>query len=88
MIFADCGELQPPVLVTVYVYVPETSPVMVMLVPEPVVITPPGVRVRVHDPAAGNPLSTTLPVAEMQVGWVINPIVTAEGASHPHETRK
>ena len=52
---------------------------MVELVPEPVVVVPPGDLVRVHVPVAGNPFNTTLPVATLQVGWVIVPRVGAEG---------
>ena len=52
---------------------PAASPEIVVLVPVPVVIVPPGVLVRVHVPVTGKPLSTTLPVATVQVGWVIAP---------------
>jgi len=52
---------------------------MVELVPEPVVVVPPGDLVRVHVPVAGNPDKTTLPVATLQVGWVMVPIVGAVG---------
>ena len=38
------------------------------LVPEPVVVVPPGERVKVQEPVAGKPLKTTLPVAKVQVG--------------------
>ena len=38
------------------------------LVPEPVVVVPPGERVKVQEPVAGKPLKTTLPVAKAQVG--------------------
>ena len=48
-----------------------------MLVPVPVETTAPGVLVKVHNPAAGKPLNTTLPVFTAQVGWVIVPIVGA-----------
>ena len=44
----------------------------------PVPLIPPGLSVQV--PAAGNPFNTTLPVAVEQVGWVIAPIVGADGA--------
>ena len=53
---------------------------MVELVPEPVVVVPPGDFVKVHVPVAGNPFRTTLPVARAQVGWVIVPTVGAVGA--------
>lgn len=35
----------------------------------------------VHDPEAGNPLSTTLPVAAEHVGCVIVPTVGADGVT-------
>ena len=41
---------------------------MVVLVPGPVVVVPPGVLVNVHVPDEGKPLKTTLPVATAQVG--------------------
>jgi len=44
-----------------------------------VVVVPPGVLVSVHVPVAGNPDKTTLPVATLQVGWVMVPIVGAVG---------
>ena len=77
---ADAEEIHPAALVTVKVYVPAASNDIVELVPEPVVFVPPGERVRVHVPLAGNPLKTTLPVAKAQVGWVIVPTVGAVGA--------
>jgi hypothetical protein len=46
----------------------------VILVPEPDVVTFPGVRVSVHVPEAGSPFKTTLPVATEQVGWVMLPM--------------
>ena len=51
----------------------------VELAPVPVVVIAPGVLVKVQFPVAGNPLSTTLPVATVQVGWVIVPTVGAVG---------
>ena len=54
---------------------------MVVLVPVPVVVVPPGERVSVHVPEAGKPERTTLPVATEQVGCVIEPTVGAEGVS-------
>ena len=44
---------------------------MVAVVPVPVVITPPGLRVKVHVPVAGKPLKSTLPVATVHVGCTI-----------------
>ena len=52
---------------------------MVELVPEPVVVVPPGDLVRVQVPVAGNPDKTTLPVATLQVGWVIVPTIGVSG---------
>ena len=52
-----------------------------MLVPDPLVITPPGLRVSVHEPLEGNPLSDTLPVETMHEGWVIVPNTGAEGVT-------
>ena len=54
---------------------------MVVEVPVPVVFVPPGLRVSVQVPVAGRPLSTTLPVATVQVGWVMVPTVGAEGVA-------
>ena len=54
------------------------SPDMVVLVPVPVVVVPPGERVNVHVPEEGSPLSTTLPVDTKQVGWVMVPTVGAD----------
>lgn len=39
-----------------------------VLVPVPDVVMLPGLRVNVHVPEEGKPLSTTLPVATAQVG--------------------
>ena len=54
---------------------------MVVLVPVPVVVTAPGVLVKVHVPLDGNPLNTTLPVANAQVGCVMVPTVGADGVA-------
>ena len=54
---------------------------MVELTPEPVVVVPPGVLVKVHVPLAGNPLKITLPVTKAQLGWVIVPTVGAVGVA-------
>ena len=51
------------------------------LVPEPVVVVPPGDRVKVHVPVAGKPLKITLPVAKAQLGCVIVPTVGAVGVA-------
>jgi hypothetical protein len=39
----------------------------------------PGVRMIVHVPEDGRPLSSTLPVDKAQVGWVIAPTAGAAG---------
>jgi hypothetical protein len=54
---------------------------MVELVPVPVVVIAPGDRVRVQVPAAGRPFRITLPVATSQVGWVMVPIMGADGVN-------
>ena len=77
---AEAAEIHPEALVTVKVYVPAASNEIVELVPVPVEVDPPGERVRVHVPLAGNPLKTTLPVAKVQLGCVIVPTVGAVGA--------
>ena len=76
---SEAVEVHPEALVTVYVYVPGASPEMVVLVPVPVVVDPPGDRVNVQVPAEGRSLSTTLPVPTAQVGCVIDPTIGAEG---------
>jgi hypothetical protein len=73
------GEVHPTELVTVKVQVPAGIPDTVVVVPVPVVVTPPGVRVSVHVPGDGKLLSTTLPVANEHVGIVIVPTCGAEG---------
>ena len=54
---------------------------MVEVVPVPVEVTFPGLLVRVHVPDAGSPLNITLPVARLQVGWVIVPTIGADGVT-------
>ena len=58
---------------------PAVSPLMVVVVPVPVLITASGLRVSVHVPEAGSPLIATLPVATVHVGWVIAPITGISG---------
>jgi hypothetical protein len=53
----------------------------VALVPDPVVVTPPGVRVSVHEPVDGNPLNITLPVDTVHVGGVTVPATGADGVA-------
>lgn len=65
--FADEPDVQDPD-VTVKVYVtPACKLFTIVLLPLPFVVTPPGLRVKVHEPA-GNPLKATLPVGITQVG--------------------
>jgi len=65
---ADEDEIHPNAFVTVNVYVPAANPDTVALVPEPVVVVPPGERVKVQVPLDGKPVNITLPVARIQVG--------------------
>ena len=62
-------------------WVPVASPDIVVLVPVPVLVIPPGDLVKVHVPDDGNPLNTTLPVAILHVGCVIVPAVGAVGVT-------
>ena len=62
------AEVHPEALVTVKVYDPDGIPVRIVVVPEPVVSSPPGSLVSVHTPVEGNPLNPTLPVDTAQVG--------------------
>ena len=78
---ADETELHPAVLLTVKLYVPAANPVMVVLVPVPVMVTAPGVLVKVQVPDAGNPFKTTAPVATAHVGCVIVPAAGAAGVA-------
>jgi hypothetical protein len=64
----DDTDVQPDALVTIKVNVPAESPVTVVLLPVPLVVTEPGVLNNVQAPAEGNPLRTTLPVASVHVG--------------------
>ena len=52
---------------------------MVVLVPVPEVVVPPGVLVNVQVPVAGKPLNTTLPDDKAHVGCVMAPTFGAEG---------
>jgi len=66
--FAEVADTQPAAFVTVNVYVFGASPLIVVLVPDPVVMTPPGVLIIVQVPVPGNPVRTTLPVVTEHVG--------------------
>ena len=65
-------------MVTVKVYDPGGRLETVTDVPLPVVVTFPGLRVKVQLPD-GKPLNTTLPVATEHVVWVIGPTTGADG---------
>jgi hypothetical protein len=52
---------------------------MVVVVPVPVEVDPPGVPVKVHAPVAGKLFKTTLPVGTVHDGCVIAPGVGGEG---------
>jgi len=52
---------------------------MVVLVPVPGVVVPPGVLVNVQVPVAGKPFNTTLPVDAEHVGCVIVAATGPEG---------
>lgn len=58
---------------------PAASNDRVVLLPVPVVVTPPGVLVNVQVPDNGKLLNTTLPVATAHVGCVMIPKVGAVG---------
>ena len=60
---------------------PALRPDIVVLVPVPVVVTDPGVRVSVQVPVKGRPLSATLPVATAQVVCVMVPTTGADGVA-------
>lgn len=54
---------------------------IVVVEPEPEVVTAPGDIVMVQVPDEGSPLRGTLPVGTLQVGWVIVPITGVEGVT-------
>ena len=56
-------------------------PLKVPVVPVPVIVVEPIDSVTVQVPTAGNPLRATLPVAVAHVGWVIVPIIGADGVT-------
>ena len=58
---------------------PGASPVMVVLVPDPVVVVPPGVLVNVQVPVPGRLFRTTIPVRTAHVGCVIVPTAGGDG---------
>jgi hypothetical protein len=78
---ADDAEVQPSAFLTVKVYEPARRFSTVNEVPNPVDITPPGFLVKVHSPEAGSPVSCTLPVETLHVGWIIVPTAGAVGVT-------
>jgi len=68
IILAEAGEAHPAAFVTVYAYVPGANPDKVLLTVFPEMA--PGLSVQFP---VGKPLSITLPVATVQLGWVIVP---------------
>ena len=68
IIDVEAEDVQPSALVMVKVYDPVTSPEIVVEVPVPFRVVPPGVLVIVHVPVAGKLLRITLPVAIVHVG--------------------
>jgi hypothetical protein len=75
----DGTEVQKLEVVTVKVYAPGESPEKVVVDPLPEDIAPIGLEVITQLSVGGNPLRTTLPVLDVQVGCVINPITAAVG---------
>ena len=76
------GEVQPSSFLTVKEYVVAAVRFeIVVLVPVPDVVAPPGVLVSVQVPVAGSPLSTTLPVETLQEGCVMVPTRGAVGVT-------
>jgi hypothetical protein len=73
---ADVGDTHPADVVTVKLYVPAASPVMVLVEPVPAIA--PGFIVQLP---AGKPLRITLPVGRAQVGWVMAPTAGADGVT-------
>lgn len=76
---ADDVEVHPLAFVTVKVQLPAGRLETVVVVPFPVVVMAPGFRVRIQVPVAGRPVSSTLPVATLHVGWVGIPGTGADG---------
>lgn len=75
----DSVEVHPAEFVTLNVKTPPPRFVNVLLVPVPIVVTPPGKIVITHEPVDGNSLSNTLPVGISNVGCIIVPTAGAEG---------
>ena len=56
-------------------------PLNVPVAPVPVMVVDPTDSVTVQVPEAGKPLRATLPVAVAQVGWVMVPMIGADGVA-------
>jgi hypothetical protein len=65
---------------TAKLYIAGASPAIIVLVPLPGVVMPPGYLISVHA-AEGSPFSTTLPVGVTQVGTVIRPTTGGVGVT-------
>ena len=72
--------MQPAAFLTVNVYVPAVSPLIVVDGVLPVVVAPPGFLITVQLPD-GKPLNIREPVATVQVGCVIVPTTGAHGVA-------
>jgi hypothetical protein len=79
--FPEGEDIHPVELVTEKVYVPDGIDDIVTDVPEPEIVTLPGILVIVQLPEAGKPLRITLPVELEHVVWVIVPTTGAVGAA-------
>lgn len=77
----DARDTQPAELATVKLKVPEGKAETIVLIPVPVVVMLPGLRVNVHVPVDGRSFNWTLPVAAEQVVGVIVPTVGADGVT-------
>jgi hypothetical protein len=75
---AEATDVHPAELATVKVCVPSVRSETIVLVPLPVMVVPPGIRVRVHVPV-GKSFKITLPVDRLHVGCVIVPIAGGRG---------
>jgi len=76
---ADGPEMHPDELVTVKVYVPAGIVDIIVEVPVPVLVTPPGFLVTIQVPDEGSPVSSTLPVDVAHVGCVMLPTTGGVG---------
>ena len=75
----DGGDMHPAESMTVKVYVPADRLDILVLIPEPAVVTSPGERISVQIPVAGKPFNSTAPDSTAQVGCVIVPTIGVTG---------